>query len=143
MTGKTGGGGGDAATTAGCASAAPREGRGGEIGVPRAFAARSNIAFMEVRGSTWAAELAGLLGKDFLTAGLKGDPLEALGITADFFDLVGVLLPAPSKGDGIGNEDPGRALAVSGPKEVASAGKSAKEEETRQKLKKKKSGIKW
>ena len=147
MTGKTGGGGGDAATTAGCASATPREGRGGEIGAPRAFTARSNIAFMEVRGSTWAAGSAGLLGKDFLTAGLKGEPLEALGIAADFFDPVGILLPAPSKGDGNGNEDPERALAVSSPKEVgrkASAGMSAKEEEPRQKLAlKKKKRMKW
>ena len=147
MTGKTGGGGGDAATIAGCASATPREGRGGEIGAPRAFAARSNIAFMETRGDTRAAGSAGLLGKDFLTAGLKGDPLEASGIAADFFDPVGVLLPAPSKGDGKGNEDLGRALAVSGPKEAgwkASAVMSAKEEGTRQKLvKKKKKGVNY
>ena len=96
---------------------------------------------MEVRGSTRAAGSAGLLGTDFLTAGLKSDLLGALGTAADVFDPVGTLLPMPSRGDGNGNEDPGRALAGFSPKEGGreiSAGMSAKEEESRQKLKKKK-----
>ena len=61
---------------------ASREGRGGEIGVPRAFAARSNIVFIVVRGNTQAT---GLLGRDFLAADLRGDLLGAWGNRNRYF----------------------------------------------------------
>ena len=121
-------------------SAASREGRGGGIGVSRAFAACSNIVFIVVHGSTRVAGAAGLSGRDFLTADLRGDLLGAWGTASCVFDPVGILLPTPNRGDGNGNEDSGRALAGFGPEEgggEVSVGISAKEEESRQKQVKK------
>ena len=118
-------------------SAASREGRGGEIGVPRAFTARSSILFSVVPGTIRTAGAAGLSGRDPLIADLKGDFLGTWDTAAGAFDPVGVLPLALSRGDGNGSEDSGRVLADLVPEEgggEASVGISAKEEESRQNI---------
>ena len=116
-------------------SAASREGRGGEIGVPRAFAARSSILFSVLPGTIQTAGAAGWSERDPLIADLKGDFLGTWD-TAAGADPVGVLLLALSRGDGNGSEDSGRVLADLVPEKgggEASVGISAKGEESRQK----------
>ena len=117
-------------------SAASREGRGGEIGVPRAFAARSSILFSVLPGTIRTAGAAGWSERDPLIADLKGDFLGTWDTAAGAFDPVGVLLLALSRGDGNSSEDSGRVLADLVPEEgggEASVGISAKEEKSRQK----------
>ena len=117
-------------------SAASREGRGGEIGVPRAFAAHSSIFCSVLPGIIRTAGAAGWSERDPLIADLKGDFLGTGDTAAGAFDPVGVLPLALSRGDGNGSEDSGRALAGLDPEKggrEASVGTSAKGEESRKK----------